>query len=198
MYCRIRFQILRQRFLDEIGQYLPHNGIVWDIGCGFGLFSLYFAATRPHCQFYGFDLNPRRIEIARRAALSLKITNVHFEVGDARNFKPETAIAAAYMLDIIHHIPRTSAKPLLGALINALDQRGSLIVKDVDDRPFWKCWFTLILDKLMDPSAKINYWSCKDLQKLFIDLGCSSYTHQMVDYLPYPHRIYIVRKTDPS
>ena len=46
-YCWGRFWILRQRFLDEIGQYLPAQGRVLDLGCGFGLFSLYYAATRP-------------------------------------------------------------------------------------------------------------------------------------------------------
>src|SRR4029453_15579867 len=46
-YCWGRFGILRQRFLDEIGQYLPARGRVLDVGCGFGLFSLYYATTRP-------------------------------------------------------------------------------------------------------------------------------------------------------
>ncbi|MBI2161034.1 MAG: hypothetical protein HYU25_11790 [Candidatus Rokubacteria bacterium] len=34
-YCWARFWILRQRLLDEIGQYLPESGEVLDIGCGF-------------------------------------------------------------------------------------------------------------------------------------------------------------------
>ena len=46
-YCWGRFWILRQRFLDEIGQYLPARGRVLDLGCGFGLFSLYYASVHP-------------------------------------------------------------------------------------------------------------------------------------------------------
>ena len=46
-YCWGRFGILRQRFLDEIGQYLPARGRVLDVGCGFGLFSLYYASAQP-------------------------------------------------------------------------------------------------------------------------------------------------------
>src|SRR5262245_55940820 len=65
-YCWLRFGILRQRFLDEIGQYLPDAGPVLDIGCGFGLFSLYYAATGPRRFVRGLDLNPRRIALARR------------------------------------------------------------------------------------------------------------------------------------
>lgn len=35
LYSRIRFVILRERFLGEIGQYLPSSGHVVDVGCGF-------------------------------------------------------------------------------------------------------------------------------------------------------------------
>ena len=38
-----------QPFLDEIGQYLPRGGRILDFGCGFGLFSLYFALRSPTC-----------------------------------------------------------------------------------------------------------------------------------------------------
>ena len=55
-YCWARFWILRQRFLDEIGQYLPAEGAVLDLGCGFGLFSLYYAATGPRRFLRGIDV----------------------------------------------------------------------------------------------------------------------------------------------
>ena len=42
-YCYVRFLIMNMRILEEIEQYLPKTGRVLDVGCGFGLFSLYFA-----------------------------------------------------------------------------------------------------------------------------------------------------------
>src|SRR5262245_66514676 len=74
-YCWTRFWILRQRFLDEIGQYLPAAGPVLDIGCGFGLFSLYYASVEPRRLLRGIDLSPRRIAMARRAAARLRVDN---------------------------------------------------------------------------------------------------------------------------
>ena len=68
LYCTIRFMILRLRFLDEIGQYLPPAGQVLDVGCGFGLFALHFAIQQPHIRVRGFDLSERRVNMARRAA----------------------------------------------------------------------------------------------------------------------------------
>src|SRR5262245_9076296 len=86
-YCWARFGILRQRFLDEIGQYLPDAGTVLDIGCGFGLFSLYYAASAPRRFVRGLDRDPRRIAMARRAAARLHLDNVVYAEGDARDFK---------------------------------------------------------------------------------------------------------------
>ena len=86
-YCRVRFLILRQRFLDEIGQYLPTHGVILDIGCGFGLFSLYFASVAPGRSLRGLDLDSERIRMARSAALKLGLGNVTYEAADARDFK---------------------------------------------------------------------------------------------------------------
>src|SRR5262249_58923644 len=98
-YCWVRFWILRQRFLDEIGQYLPESGPVLDIGCGFGLFSLYYAATAPGRFVRGIDLSAGRIAMARRAAARLAIENVSYEEGDARRVNGADEGAASYLLD---------------------------------------------------------------------------------------------------
>src|SRR5215475_9888293 len=85
-YSRGRFLILRQRFLDEIGQYLPSEGTVLDIGCGFGLFSLYYAQILPGASFRGVDLSARRVALATAAARRLGLTNAAYAVDDARGF----------------------------------------------------------------------------------------------------------------
>ena len=191
LYCWGRFGILRQRFLDEIGQYLPPSGEVLDIGCGFGLFSLYYAATGPERILRGLDVNARRIAVARRAAARLGIENVAYSVGDARDFKADGEVAAAYMLDIVHHVPPETVPPLLRQLRRALAPGGRLLVKDVDTRPAPKRWFTWVLDKAMAPGAPVRYWSADELTNLLESTGFEVYRHVMVDVLPYPHILYI-------
>jgi SAM-dependent methyltransferase len=193
-YCWVRFWILRQRFLDEIGQYLPPSGPVLDIGCGFGLFSLYYAATAPARFVHGIDLNPRRVAMARRAAARLSIENVAYEEGDARTFKGDGEVAAAYMLDIVHHIAADAVPPLLRKLHACLAPGGVLIVKDVDTRPAPKRWFTWTLDKLMAPSTPVRYWSGDDLAGALRGAGFEVRRHAMLDFLPYPHVIYIATR----
>ncbi len=195
-YCWARFGILRQRFLDEIGQYLPASGRVLDIGCGFGLFSLYYGAIAPGRQIRGVDRNARRIAMARRAATRLGIDNVVYEEGDARTFAQDGAYAAAYMLDIVHHVPEASVEPLLTRFHAALAPGGRLLIKDVDTHPTYKRWFTWALDRLMDPGTPVRYWAADDLQALLERVGFGVHRHLLVDVLPYPHVLYICTRAE--
>src|ERR1051325_1055597 len=67
-YCHARFRIINRRFLGEILQLLPQRGSVLELGCGFGLFSLYFARELPGVDITGVDINAGRIASARSAA----------------------------------------------------------------------------------------------------------------------------------
>ena len=190
-YCWARFLVLRQRFLEEIGQYLPDSGAVLDIGCGFGLFSLYYAAVAPARLVRGLDLSARRIAMARRAAQRLGLDNVTYEQGDARNFKGDSEVGAAYMLDIVHHVPPDTVPPLLAQLRLCLAPGGRLLVKDVDTRPAAKRWFTWALDRVMAPGTPVHYWSADELTAALEHAGFRVRRHLMVDLLPYPHVLYI-------
>jgi 2-polyprenyl-3-methyl-5-hydroxy-6-metoxy-1,4-benzoquinol methylase len=193
-YCWGRFWIVRQRFLEEIGQYLPAGGRVLDLGCGFGLFSLYYASQHPRLQIEGIDLNPRRIAMAREAAAKLALPNVRYDVGNASEFRGGRPYDAAYMLDIVHHIPAETVRPLLDQVAKALLPGGRLLIKDVEDRPVWKRWFTHALDWLMDPRSPVRYWGGAELQAVLEEVGFTVYRHRMVDILPYPHILYICER----
>jgi 2-polyprenyl-6-hydroxyphenyl methylase/3-demethylubiquinone-9 3-methyltransferase len=67
-----RFKIFRQRFLDEIGQYLPHRGRVLDIGCGGGLFSE--ALAQAGAEVTALDPSPGVIGVARKHAAQSGLT----------------------------------------------------------------------------------------------------------------------------
>ena len=190
-YCWARFLVLRQRFLEEIGQYLPPAGPVLDIGCGFGLFSLYYAATGPARFLRGLDVSARRIALARRAAQRLGLDNVAYEQGDARDFKGDAEVSAAYMLDIVHHVQPATVPPFLGQLRRCLAPGGCLLVKDVDTRPAPKRGFTWTLDRLMAPRTPVHYWSTEELTAALERAGFGVRRHLMVDVLPYPHVLYI-------
>ncbi len=188
-----RFKILHQRFMDEVGQYLPKTGNVLDIGCGFGLFGLYFASMHPDRQVHGFDLNEKRIATANESARKLGMNNATFHAEDATKWKGAHEFDAAYMLDIIHHIPREAVDGLIGQLRSLVSPTGVVVIKDVNSKPWFKTAFTWALDKAMDPKTPVHYWPMDVLKKKLEDAGFAVHAHQMVDMLPYPHVIYICR-----
>ncbi|MCP3961802.1 MAG: class I SAM-dependent methyltransferase [bacterium] len=197
LYSTVRFTILRQPFLEEIGQYLPARGRVLDLGCGFGLFSLYYAARAGGRRITGIDLNAARIERARESAGKLGLSNVEYVVADVLEWRPAEPFNAIYLLDVVHHLPAAEVPEFLERLRSYLTPGGVLVLKDVADRPRLKMLFTLLLDRLMVGFEPIRYWPPEELIALLARLGFRVYRHRMTDFLPYPHILYVAR-LDPA
>jgi len=193
-YCWARFKIMHQRFLDEIGQYLPQTGQILDMGCGFGLFSLYYARKFPGLSILGIDVQEKRIQMARRAAMLLSLSNVSYEIADAATYEYSAHLDGAYMLDIVHHISPAQVVTLIKKISSLLNLGSRLIIKDVKTDPAYKLWFTYLLDKLVDPRSDLNYWKEKDMVELLSRSGFEVFRHSMVDILPYSHILYICQK----
>ena len=196
-YSRIRFLILRQSFLEAIGQYFPDSGDILDLGCGFGLFSLYYAMMSPGRRVTGVDLNPRRIAMAQRCAAALGVTNATYVAQDAVAWRGTRTFDAIYMLDLVHHLPKASVEDTLRKIADLLAPGGVLIVKDVADRPAYKALFTLALDRLMVGMEPIHYWSVDELASLLRLLGFDVKVHPIRDVLPYPHVLYVCTRRGP-
>jgi 2-polyprenyl-3-methyl-5-hydroxy-6-metoxy-1,4-benzoquinol methylase len=196
-YCWGRFKIMHQQFLDELGQYLPERGQILDMGCGFGLFSLYYATKLPGLSIIGIDINADRIQMAKKAASALSLSNVRYEVADAITYECSTTFTGAYMLDIVHHISPETVRPLVRKIHASLPPGGRLLIKDVKTEPAYKRWFTFLLDKLLDPQSQLNYWKEQDMIDLLTAEGFEVFRHAMVDILPYPHILYICQKKLP-
>lgn len=195
VYVFIRFKIIHLRFLEEIEQYLPNRGTILDLGCGFGLFSLYIAACKPDAHVIGLDINARRLEIARHAAEKLGIRNASFVQQDLREWRPAQTIAGAYALDIFHHLPVENGNRLLNDLFARLEPGGRFLLKDIDTLPRAMLWFTYLLDALMSPRDNFNYRSSGAWQRQLAATGFAPiYLHYLWDILPYPHILVICDK----
>jgi 2-polyprenyl-3-methyl-5-hydroxy-6-metoxy-1,4-benzoquinol methylase len=195
-YCVARFRIIRGRFLEEISQFLPWGANVLEVGCGFGLFSLYFALTRPDLTIHGFDIDEERVRTAEAVRRKLGLSNISFRVGDARDTTLPDGLDACYMLDIVHHIPHASAIDLIRKCFQQLRPGGVLIVKDVDTRPRYKMAFTWLLDVLMTKGERPGYWNRAELIGELRDAGFDVITYAMVDLLPYPHQLFVATKPE--
>jgi len=190
LYCYARFGILRQVFLDAIGAHLPASGRVLDIGCGFGLFSLYYALRNPALRLEGIDVDPGRVALATATAARLGLPNVTFRVGDARELTLAGTFDGAYMLDVIHHVPEAVVPELLDRLHDRLAPGATLVAKDVDASQGWKRRFTHLLDFAMAPRSPVHYWTRERLASAIACAGFEVSVRALPDFLPYPHVLY--------
>ncbi len=195
-YCTLRFVIMNMRILEEVGQYIPEQGRVLDAGCGFGLFSLYFASLSPGRRFVSVDLSAPRVAAAQRAAGRLGLLDrVEVRAQKVQDIEPgANRFAAVYTLDLLHHLPPPDVRPFLDALHGLLEPGGVLIVKDVSRRPAWKRLFTHALDLLVSPDQPPHYIDEADMKRMLGDCGFDVKVHRMLDILPYPHVLYVCHK----
>lgn len=193
-YANVRFSILRPKLLSVMDLLLPDQGRILDIGCGFGLFAAYFGQTHPGRRITGVDPDARRVAMARRVASGLGL-DAQFVAGDARHVEFEGRFDAAYVLDVMHHIPRDDQRTLLASLRDRLAPRGVLVVKDITTVPTFGLKFTELLDRVMvgwdEPLA---YRHHREWGEMLTSLGFHVRMVRVPDVLPYPHVVIAATK----
>jgi len=194
-YSRIRFSILRPKLLSVMDLLLTDEGRILDVGCGFGLFAAYFGQTHPGRRIVGIDPDARRIGLARDVAARLGLTDHEFHVGDVRDATIEGPFDAAYVLDVMHHLPRGDQRRVLERLRGLLVPGGVLVVKDITTEPRAGLLFTEALDRLMvgwgEPLA---YRHHREWGEMLSELGFKVRMVRVPDVLPYPHVVITATK----
>jgi 2-polyprenyl-3-methyl-5-hydroxy-6-metoxy-1,4-benzoquinol methylase len=186
-YAVGRFLIMRARLLAVMDRMLPPAGRVLDVGCGFGLFTSYFAQVQPGRRITGVDRSSSRVATARRVAARLGIS-AEFIEGDIRTAPISGLFDAAYVLDVLHHIPERDQRSVLLRLRGLLAPGGSLVIKDITTQPRAGLLFTHALDRLMVGwSEPLAYRHHDDWRQLLEGLGFRVQVVRVPDVLPYPH-----------
>jgi len=187
-YANIRFSILRPKLLSVMDLLLPDEGRILDIGCGFGLFAAYFGQTQPRRRIVGIDPNARRVAMAQKVANHLGLTEHEFMAADARDASVQGPFDAAYVLDVMHHIPPEDQLPLLERLRDLLSPRGVLVVKDITTEPAYQVRFTELLDRAMVGwEEPLTYRHHREWGEMLTGLGFKVRMVRVPDVLPYPH-----------
>lgn len=194
-YANIRFSILRPKLLSVMDLLLPDEGRILDIGCGFGLFAAYFGQTQPARRIVGVDPNGRRVATARHVCEKLGLDGHRFLAGDARDVALEGSFDGAYVLDVMHHVPKDDQLPLLERLRDLLAPRGVLVLKDITTEPHLQLKFTELLDRAMvgwdEPLA---YRHHREWGEMLASLGFHVRMVRVPDVLPYPHVVIAATK----
>jgi 2-polyprenyl-3-methyl-5-hydroxy-6-metoxy-1,4-benzoquinol methylase len=195
-YSLVRFSILRPKLLSAMDLLLTDEGRILDVGCGFGLFAAYFGQTHPRRRIVGVDPDARRVGLARHVAERLGLREHSFVVGDVRDAAIEGPFDAAYVLDVMHHLPSEDQRGVLERLRSLLVPGGMLILKDITTEPRFGLLFTELLDRLMVGwNEPLAYRHHREWGAMLTEIGFKVRMVRVPDVLPYPHVVIAAVKT---
>lgn len=176
---------------EEVASLVPSEGLVLDLGCGYGLLSILLAKESSRRHVVGIDLQPERVTAAVQAARDQP--NARFLQGDilVADFGRPACIV---MNDVLHHIPHTAQIPLLRKCYDSLLPRGVLLIKDVDKSVVWKYIWNYIHDFLKNRNLPFYCLDTPILLALLEMIGFQIETTRLDAGYPYPHVLYRCRK----
>lgn len=108
---------------------LPREGVVVDVGCGFGLLSGLLALDQPGRQVIGLDVDEAKLATAR----ALVGDRVDFRSVDLDQGAPLPEADAVVIWDVLHHLERP--EELVRRAAAALRPGGVLVIKENDTEP---------------------------------------------------------------
>ena len=132
-----------------IERYIPDEGGIYDLGCGYGIFmNSLMRFLNGKCRIVGFDIDSAKI---RFASIVNKNSNISFQVRDITEELGLIDAACIIMIDILMLMPFLEQEKLLGKCFKYLSEKGILIIKEIDTRPLWKyiLLFPFLVDRLL-------------------------------------------------
>ena len=167
LYVFIRSILL---FVETIERWVPTKGLIYDIGCGYGLCSAYFSLKQPSRRIVGVDIDQKRIDTASSAFKELK--NISFECRDLVRDKGIGDCDCIVLYDLLHHVDANTKRKILKACKNKVENRkGIVIIKEIDGAKKGRLLFTYIFDRIMSGNSTLDYTTSKHMMSLLESLG---------------------------
>lgn len=113
------------RHLDKL---VNEEGLVFDLGCGYGLSSNILAWKSRKRQVIGVDLDEQKIHVAQRTALASE--NVEFVLADFQEWESSQADTLV-MIDVLHYWNKETQQTMIARACQWLKPGGTLVFRDM-------------------------------------------------------------------
>ena len=193
-YLRIKLRICPVR---EIETYLPDDGPVVDLGCGSGLMAALFMLGSDRRRVVGFDLDPKKVEAARR--LQARWPALAFHEADLTAVRLPAARAVT-IVDVLYLIHYAQQEEILKRCGEALPAGGVLLLKDMAARPRWKYLWNFFQETLAVKVIGFTLGSSfyfrpeEDYRRTLERLGFEVSVIRLDKGYWYPHILFVCRK----
>ena len=149
--------------LEELA---PREGMIVDLGCGYGLFANLLALASSKRRVLGMDISKRKLRYADRG-----VTNAEFQYGDAMTAQWDRCQGIA-LIHLLHHLSSYEDQDrLLHLCYESLDANGSLLVLEVDKRPWWKYCLAQLVDNVAYPFDRFYFRDRAAFEELLRSVG---------------------------
>ena len=196
-FLRLRWYLT---FFERIKKELPEKGTVLDIGCGYGLFSLFLAMTR-NDEVFGFDPDQTRIADAKR--LEAKFSNLYFTTDLENGALYRQNIIT--IIDVLYLLPDSEKRRMLKSAYVKLRPGGTLLLKINGKEPYWKYVIAYVEEWIMTRmgptvnSGTLHFWDAKSYNELLEDIGFNMVSSEIIhSFLPQSHHLIVAKKPSTS
>jgi 2-polyprenyl-3-methyl-5-hydroxy-6-metoxy-1,4-benzoquinol methylase len=126
-YLKVKLGL--EKNYDMFHHYLPEEGQITDIGCGYGFMSYMLSFLSGGRKITGIDYDERKIEVAQNC--EAKSDRLEFICGNA--LEMDIPMSRGIILaDVLHYFPENEQEILLGCCIDKLEEGGVLIIREAD------------------------------------------------------------------
>lgn len=176
--------------LTELEKFLPKQGKILDLGCGYGILANYLGLRCSQRQVIGIDLDQKKLKFANRG-----LANVSFIKGDITKLRLPRA-KAIVIADVLHHLKSYEEQEwLLEHCCKSLVKKGLLLITEVDNRPFGKLILARMIDFILYPGEAIYYRYSPDMISLLTKhFDPDKIKMKRLNTNPFPHVIYLCEK----
>jgi len=194
LYLGVKLMICPVRRVET---YVPTRGKVVDLGCGSGLMAALFMLGSEERRVVGFDLDPKKVQAARR--LKERWPTLEFHEADLIALHVPDAQAVT-IVDVLYLIPYAQQEEILKRCFEALPPGGVLVLKDMDTRPSWKyAWNyfqeTLAVKIIGFTLGSLFYFRSRDnFRRILEGLGFKVEIVPLDKRYWYPHILFLCRK----
>jgi 1-acyl-sn-glycerol-3-phosphate acyltransferase len=126
-YLRIKLRLERNYIL--INEIVPRQGIITDIGCGYGFMSVMLALVSDKRIITGFDYDEDKIITAQNCTEDLgNLRFIHEDISVQQLAKSDVFL----LMDVLHYMAEEKQTELLKKCFDSLNANGMILVRDAD------------------------------------------------------------------